>query len=93
MMARFSCVPVSSAMPKRAGSQGRVHVLGCRTRERDLEVVDDAGPVGRDRRHEPTLHQVHQHRRQTGLEDVGAEAPDDGAPVAGAPTIAARPPP
>ena len=36
-----------------------------------------AGAVHRDRRDEPALHQIDQHRRQAGLDDVGADAPDD----------------
>ena len=36
-----------------------------------------AGAVGRERRDESALHQIDQHRREPGLDDVRADAPDD----------------
>ena len=61
------------------GSQGFIDVLRCCTNERDLEVVDDGGAVGRDRRNEPPLHQIDQHRPQTVLDHVGTNTPQDAA--------------
>ena len=60
-----------------AGAERGVDVLGRRSAEGDLEVVDDAGAVQRQRRHEAARHQVDEDRRQPGLDDVRAEAPDD----------------
>jgi hypothetical protein len=42
--------------------------------------VDDAGAVEGQRRDEATSHQVDEDRRQAGLDDMGAEAPDDRPP-------------
>ena len=58
-------------------SQRLVDVLGSRARQRELEVVDDPCAIGRDGGNESLLHQRNQDRRQAGLEDVGADAPDD----------------
>ena len=65
-----------------AGPERFVDVLGGRAGQRELEVVDDAGAVGRERRDEAALHQVDEHRRQAGLDHVRAETPDDAAIVA-----------
>ena len=48
--------------PERAGAERLVDVLGGRARQGDLEIVNDGGAVGRDRRHEAALHQVDQDR-------------------------------
>ena len=45
--------------------------------ERDLEVVNDAGAVHRQRRDVAALHQIDQHRRHARLDHVRADAPDD----------------
>ena len=62
-----------------AGTERFVDVLGRGADQRDLEVVNDRGAVGGDRRHEAALHQVDQHRTEPGLDHVRAEAPDDAA--------------
>ena len=53
-----------------------VHVLRGRARERQLEVVNDRGAVGSERRHEAALHQIDDDRAEAGLDDVRAEAPE-----------------
>ena len=58
-----------------------VDILGRRSGQRDLEVVNDPGAVGGDGRDESPLHQVDEDRRQPGLEHVGADSPNDGATV------------
>ncbi len=63
--------------PEAAGTERFVDVLRRGARQRDLEVVDDAGAVHRQRRHVAALHQVDEHRRHAGLDHVRADAPDD----------------
>ena len=58
-----------------------VDVLGGRARERDLEIVNQARAVHRDRRDEAALHEIDEHGREAGLDHVRAEAPDDRAIV------------
>ena len=65
--------------PEAARPKRFLHVLGRGAGERDFEVVDDAGAVERHRRHETAAHQLDQHRRHAGLDDVGTKAPDDAA--------------
>ncbi len=65
-----------------AGAERFVHVFRRRARERDLEVVNQAGAVGRERGHEPAPHQVHEDGREARLDHVRAEAPDDAAVLA-----------
>jgi hypothetical protein len=48
--------------PERAGPQRGINVLGRAAGKCDLEIVNHAGAVGRDRRHEPALHQVDEDR-------------------------------
>ena len=62
---------------ERARAERRVDVFRGAARQRDLEIVNDARAVGRDRRDEPALHQIDEHRRQAGLQHVRAESPDD----------------
>ena len=59
------------------GPERLVDVLGRRAGQRDFEVVNDAGAVHRQRRHVAALHQIDQHRRDAGLDDMRADAPDD----------------
>ena len=61
LIASFSSRPVSSAMPKRPGPSASSTSSEVATDERDLEVVNDGGAVGRDRRDEAAFHQVDQH--------------------------------
>ena len=72
------------------GAERFVDVLGGRSRERELEVVNDAGAVGRDRRDEAALHQIDQDRREPRLHDVRAEAPEDARGRSRAPRRIAR---
>ena len=65
--------------PEAARAERLVDVLGRGADQRDLEVVNDRRAVGGDRRDEPALHQVDQHRAEAGLDDVCAQPPDDAA--------------
>ena len=76
LMARFSSAPVS--WPCRTDrARARVDVFRGRARQRNLEVVNESGAVGRERGDEAAAHQVGHDRRQPGLHDMGADAPHD----------------
>ncbi len=68
--------------PELARSEARVDFLGRRARERDFEIVNQARAIHGDRGDEPPLHEIDDHGRQAGLDDVRPESPDDG-PIAG----------
>ena len=82
--------PVSSAMPNRPGPSASSTSSDVAPGQRDLEVVDDAGAVGREGRHVAALHQIDEHRRQAGLDHVRADAPHDARAAAPAPRAARR---
>src|SRR6185369_15231176 len=63
--------------PETTRTESLIDVLGCRARQRDLEVMDDTCSIHRQRRNVATLHQVDQYRRYAGLDHVSADAPDD----------------
>ena len=67
LIAAFSSRPVSSAMPKRPGPSASSTSSEVDARQRQLEVVDDRRAVGGERRHEAALHQIDEHRSETGL--------------------------
>ena len=73
-----------------AGPERFVDVLRRGARQRDLEVVNDAGAVHRQRRDVAALHQIDQHRRHAGLDHMRADAPDDARPRARARRRSAR---
>ena len=62
---------------KAPGSQRFVHILRCDACKRDLEIVDDASAVHCKRGHVSALHQVDDDWRDTGLDHMGADAPND----------------
>ena len=62
-----------------AGTERLLHFFRGRTRERDLEIVDHDGAVHCQAGHVATLHQVDQHRAETGLDHVRAEPPENAA--------------
>ncbi len=59
--------------------QRRLHVLAGVPGQRDFEIVNGRGAIQREDRGVAAPHQVDQHRRQSALDDVAAQAPDDGA--------------
>ena len=60
----------------------RVHVLARPARERQLEVVDDTGPVHGQRADHAPFHQVDQDRREPDFDRVAAHPHGDDLPVA-----------
>ena len=56
-----------------------VDVFRRAARQRELEVVNDPGAVGRQRRDKSPFHQIDQDRSQACLDDVRAKPPDDPA--------------
>ena len=75
---------------KAAGPERFIDLLGGRATQGELEVVDDAGAVGGNRRNVAACHQVDDDGRETGLDDVGADTPEQ-APVV-TPRAAVSPP-
>ena len=49
--------------------------------QRDFEIVDGGRSVQRERGGVAAVHQIDQHGRQTALDHVTAQAPDDGPPL------------
>ena len=66
-------------MPNWPGPSPGIDVLGRGAAKRDLEVVNEARAVQRDGGHVAALHQIDQDGRETGLDDVRAESPEDAA--------------
>ena len=64
LIAAFSSAAGFLRHAEAPGPERFVDVLGRRARQRELEVVDDAGAVRRERRDEPALHQIDQDRRR-----------------------------
>ena len=58
------------------------HILGRGALIGELEVVNDPGAVHGDRGHDAAFHEIDQDGAQPDLDDMGAEADDDLAPVA-----------
>jgi hypothetical protein len=73
---------------ERARAERRVNVLGRRADERNLCVVHEHRAVGRDTRDESAPHQIYDERRESDLDDVPADAPDDGLAQLSRPTHA-----
>ena len=84
LIAAFSSVPVSSAMPKLAGPETSSTSSDVAPGQGDLEVVDDPGAVHRDRRDESALHQIDEHGREARLDHVRRRGPDSMPPFDGA---------
>src|SRR5579863_7822991 len=61
-----------------AAAEARFDVLGSVSRESDLEIVDQRGAVHGDAGDEPALHEVDENGAETHLDNVTAEAPEDG---------------
>ena len=78
-MLSFRWRPVSSAMPNCPGPSTASTSSDVAPPSGDLEVVNEPGAVHRDRGHETALHQIDEDRREAGLDDMRAEAPDDAA--------------
>ena len=53
-------------------------VFGSVSRQRDFEIVDEGGAVHRYARNESAFHQVDQDRTETNLDNVAADAPENG---------------
>ena len=67
--------------PKLALGKLRLDVLRREARRGQLEIVDGAGPVQRDRRHHAAFQQVHQDGREAHLDDMGPHPQQDRFPV------------
>jgi len=78
-MASFRSRPVSSAMPNRPGRAPHRRPPTSR-RTGDLEVVNQPGAIGGDRRDEPALHEGRRARAEADLHHVRAEPQTIGAP-------------
>ena len=70
--------PVSSPQAELAGLDVAGDALGGGADQGELPVVDRAGAVHGDVRHQPALHQVDEVARHAGPEDVGAHHQDAG---------------
>ena len=62
---------------ERAFAECGVNVFGSGTDHRDLGIVDQHGTVSRDRGDKTSFHQIDDQRRQTGLNYVATNSPDD----------------
>ena len=65
-----------------AGAEAGFDVFGGVAGECDFEIVDERGAVHGDAGDEAAVHQIDEDRAEADLDDVAADAPEDGMRVA-----------
>ena len=78
----FSCGAIQESSSfigsaKRSFTQGCVHVFRCRSDHCDLRIVNQHGSVSRDGCDKAALHEIDDHRCQSRLDYMTADAPND----------------